>query len=84
MLNNQGNSMAGPDLAVLIEDLLQAGETELYRRVLLEVDRAVFTIVLERVGGNQVQASRLLGISRSTLRAKLRALREATQDQRKT
>jgi two-component system nitrogen regulation response regulator GlnG len=68
----------------LIEELLQAGETEIYRRVRLEVDRAVFTIVLEHVRGNQVQASQLLGISRSTLRAKLRALQQSAQGQRET
>jgi two-component system nitrogen regulation response regulator GlnG len=55
--------------------LLRAGEPDVYHRVCLEVDRAVLTAVLRHVDGNQVKASELLGISRTTLRAKLRALK---------
>jgi two-component system nitrogen regulation response regulator GlnG len=54
--------------------LLRAGETDIYRRVSAEMDRIVLTAVLRHARGNQVQASELLGISRTTLRAKLRAL----------
>jgi len=67
-------AIALPDVASLAENLFRAGETEIYRRVALEVDRAVLGAVLRHVKGNQVQASELLGISRTTLRAKLRAL----------
>ena len=62
-----------PDAISFTESLLRAGETEIYRRVALEVDRAVLGTVLRHVKGNQVQASELLGISRTTLRAKLRS-----------
>jgi two-component system nitrogen regulation response regulator GlnG len=62
------------DVALLTSSLLWAGEPDIYRRVCLEVDRAVVNTVLRHVKGNQVQASELLGISRTTLRAKLRAL----------
>jgi two-component system nitrogen regulation response regulator GlnG len=61
-------------LANFTEELLRAGELDIYRRVSLEVDRVVLTAVLRHVHGNQVKASELLGISRTTLRAKLRAL----------
>ncbi len=61
-------------LTELTEGLLRAGELDIYRRVGLEVDRAVLGAVLRHAGGNQVKASELLGISRTTLRAKLRAL----------
>jgi two-component system nitrogen regulation response regulator GlnG len=63
-----------PDVATRTADLLHAGETDLYRRLCLEMDRTVLDVVLRHVKGNQVQASELLGISRTTLRAKLRAL----------
>jgi two-component system nitrogen regulation response regulator GlnG len=57
------------------ESLLRAGETDIYRRVCQAVDQVVLATVLRHVKGNQVKASELLGISRTTLRAKLRALR---------
>jgi DNA-binding NtrC family response regulator len=64
--------MAG--IAEFAEGLLRAGELDIYRRVGLELDRAVLNVVLRHVQGNQVKASELLGISRTTLRAKMRAL----------
>jgi nitrogen regulation protein NR(I) len=65
---------AGLEVASFTSGLLRAGETEIYRRVTAEMDRVVLTEVLRHVKGNQVHASELLGISRTTLRAKLRAL----------
>jgi two-component system nitrogen regulation response regulator GlnG len=69
-----------PDVSALTGSLLRAGETDIYRRVSLEADRAVLDAVLRHVKGNQVQASELLGISRTTLRAKLRAVGLAADD----
>jgi two-component system nitrogen regulation response regulator GlnG len=62
------------DVGRLTANLLRAGEPDIYRRVYLAVDRVVVETVLRHAHGNQVQASELLGISRTTLRAKLRAL----------
>jgi two-component system nitrogen regulation response regulator GlnG len=67
-------SAAGLDVAALTRSLLRAGEPDIYRRICLEVDRTVIGIVLAHTNENQVQASELLGISRTTLRTKLRAL----------
>jgi two-component system nitrogen regulation response regulator GlnG len=69
----------GLDLADFTAGLLRAGEADIYRRVCLEVDRIVLDTVLRHVKGNQLRASELLGISRTTLRAKLRALGIAVQ-----
>ena len=63
-----------PDVAARTTVLLRTGETDLYRQLSFEMDRTVLDAVLRHVKGNQVQASELLGISRTTLRAKLRAL----------
>jgi two-component system nitrogen regulation response regulator GlnG len=57
-----------------VRDLLATGAPDIYRTVIAEVDRATLAAVLRHVHGNQVHASELLGISRTTLRAKLQAL----------
>jgi two-component system nitrogen regulation response regulator GlnG len=69
------------DLKRLINELVDAGEPEVYRTVSLAVDRTVMDIILRRTKGNQAQASELLGISRTTLRAKLRSLGLAIEKQ---
>jgi Fis family transcriptional regulator len=47
--------------------------TGLYRMVLDEVERPMIETVLEHTNGNQSQAAQILGISRSTLRKKLKS-----------
>jgi nitrogen regulation protein NR(I) len=68
-------------VAHFVASLLRAGEADIYRRVIAAVDRTVMETVLRHVKGNQVQASELLGISRTTLRAKLRGLGLAVEKQ---
>ena len=46
----------------------------LYGRVLREVERPLLTVALAATRGNQVQAARMLGLNRNTLRKKLREL----------
>jgi two-component system nitrogen regulation response regulator GlnG len=62
------------DVARLAADLLRGGEPDIYRRIFQAVDRVVVETVLRHARGNQALASELMGISRTTLRAKLRAL----------
>ena len=72
---------ASLEVAQRLRELLRAGEADVYRRLCLEVDRVVVDIALQHTGGNQVLASQLLGMSRNTLRAKLRTLGLSLQKQ---
>lgn len=65
------DSADGFNVRPLTRRLLEAGEGDIYRKVIAEVDRAVLEETLRHVGGNQVHASELLGLSRTTLRNKL-------------
>jgi two-component system, NtrC family, response regulator len=62
------------ELTRFVEQLLAAGESDIYHKVSQAVDRIVLEEVLRHVNGHQQQAAELLGISRMTLRSKLRAL----------
>jgi two-component system nitrogen regulation response regulator GlnG len=57
-----------------IAERLEAGSRELYGECLAVMERQLLTRILERTGGNQVRAAELLGITRGSLRHKLRAL----------
>ena len=69
------------DVGQRLRDLVRAGESDIYRRLCLEVDRVILDIALQHTRGNQVLASQLLGMSRNTLRAKLRTLGLSLQKQ---
>jgi DNA-binding NtrC family response regulator len=62
------------DVADFVGKLLKAGDSDIYQKVTAAVDRVVMETVLRHVKGNQVHASEVLGISRTTLRTKLRSL----------
>lgn len=66
-------SPAGFNLTKFLEEQLESdGPTDLYSRSILNTERELFTTVLKHTKGNQVHASSILGISRVTLRTKLR------------
>ena len=62
------------DLTRMIQDRLRSGDGNLYAHWQAVTDRILLTQVLKHTGNNLSQAARVLGINRSTLRTKLRAL----------
>ena len=46
----------------------------LYDRIIDEVERVIFNVTLKYSKGNQLQASKILGINRNTLRKKITKL----------
>jgi len=63
-----------PSLTAFVESLVTSGEGNAYARAVEAVDRVLIPCVLRHTQGHQTQASDLLGISRTTLRQKMRAL----------
>ena len=61
-------------LAQFVDTAATAGASDLYRRARERFDRLVIARVLRETGGKQQRAAELLGLSRVTLRAKLRAM----------
>ena len=69
-----GTAADMPGIAAFVQHLLEIGSTDIHREVQNAVDRIVLQEVLRHVDGNQVAASQLLGISRTTLRSKIDSL----------
>src|SRR4051794_5190221 len=61
-------------LEALIEQRLHDGSHDLYAEAHRELDRFLLSLLLRSTGGNQLQAARILGIARRTLRLRLREL----------
>jgi nitrogen regulation protein NR(I) len=70
-----------PRIVEMIGEMMRRGEPDIYAKVTAAVDRVVLETVLRYVKGNQMQASEVLGISRTTLRAKMRSLGLAIEKQ---
>lgn len=62
------------DWASFVDERIAAGSESIYAEAIERTEREVLTRVLRHTGGNQVQASRLLGITRGSLRTKIRTL----------
>jgi DNA-binding NtrC family response regulator len=65
------NKMLDP----LFSDILQFWETGLHPNLLEKVEKFLIQKALSETGGNQVQAAKLLGISRNTLRHRIEKYR---------
>jgi two-component system nitrogen regulation response regulator GlnG len=61
-------------LEQFIETRLQGGTQALYAEALERLERLLVTRVLRHTGGNQLQAAKILGITRGSLRTKIRDL----------
>jgi two-component system nitrogen regulation response regulator GlnG len=73
-----GTARAGSDaftaLGPFVEEQLNAGADHLYEATLRRMEEILLTRVLEYTGGNQLQAAKILGITRGSVRTKLREL----------
>ena len=59
-------------LELYLQDMGGHEVNDLYRVVLSEVEPAILDVVMNHVEGNQSEAADMLGISRGTLRKKLK------------
>jgi DNA-binding NtrC family response regulator len=71
---DEGESPREVGLEQFIVDRLQAGSQELYAEALERLERMLVTRVLRHTNGNQLQAAKILGITRGSLRTKIRDL----------
>ena len=69
-----GESGGSGDLAAFVRERLRANTQDLYAESLELMERQVLTDVLRSTDGNQSQAAKILGITRGSLRNKIRGL----------
>jgi two-component system nitrogen regulation response regulator GlnG len=62
------------ELEKFVDERIRANSTDLYAEALQMLERCVVTRVLRMTNGNQLKAAAMLGISRGSLRTKIRAL----------
>jgi two-component system nitrogen regulation response regulator GlnG len=67
-------TLATAGLEALARTLLRKGGNDLYSEAVAALDRAFLPIVLQHNGNHQTRACEMLGMSRTTLRQKLRSL----------
>jgi two-component system nitrogen regulation response regulator GlnG len=67
-------SVAGFDWDQFVAGRISANSENLYAEALERMEREVLVRVLKHTDGNQLQAARILGITRGSLRNKIRAL----------
>jgi two-component system nitrogen regulation response regulator GlnG len=71
--------LQGSDWDTLIQALLNEAPVGLYESWLARTDAILLNHILKLTNGNLVQASKILGIHRGTIRAKIRALGISTE-----
>lgn len=68
------NNDAWRNLGTVVEKLMTEGKSDVYRRSLLYFDRLLVSQAMKISKGMQSHAAEILGLSRPTLRAKIRAM----------
>jgi two-component system nitrogen regulation response regulator GlnG len=71
----EGDAAGCSEFESFIEKQLRSGTEELYAEALAHMERMLLTRVLRHTAGNQSKAAKLLGITRGSLRNKIRTLR---------
>jgi DNA-binding NtrC family response regulator len=71
----EGDAARCSEFESFIEKQLRSGTEELYAEALAHMERMLLTRVLRHTAGNQSKAAKLLGITRGSLRNKIRTLR---------
>ena len=75
MANDFGKQVLLPqDMAALVRSLLDSGDKDLYAKAVASLERILIPSVLRHTQGNQTAASEMLGMSRNTLRQKMKTL----------
>ena len=59
------------DLVSFVQNRLGSETNQLYDEAIAELDRSLLTLVLRHTNGNQAQAAKILGMTRTSLRKKV-------------
>lgn len=69
------------NLELLTKNVIRLGESlyeektgDLYKTILVKIEKPLIEHILERTAGNQLKAARILGINRNTIRTKIKKL----------
>ncbi|MFT5299383.1 MAG: DNA-binding NtrC family response regulator [Mariniblastus sp.] len=73
-LSDESVATLKSEIQNLIQQKIQSGENNVYDSVIERVERELLTQVLIVTEGNQVEAASILGITRTTLRTKIKKL----------
>lgn len=61
-------------MKIIDDAFMMLTDGQIYKSVIGDTERILIERALERTGGNQIMAARLLGLNRNTLRTKIRKL----------
>ena len=61
-------------MKIIDDAFMMLSNGQIYKSVIGDTERILIERALERTGGNQIMAARLLGLNRNTLRTKIRKL----------